>query len=92
MKKSSTWFLVVTLAFVLANSAFASDVIKIGHSVSLTGGASIWGQSEARALDMLVKKLNAMMREGKYTKEVFKQLTGKTETELDDEWRATLGK
>jgi hypothetical protein len=40
----------------------------------------------------LVKKLNAMMREGKYTKDAFKQLTGKTETELDDEWRATLAK
>ena len=31
-----------------------------------------------------------MMREGKYTKDAFKQLTGKTETELDEEWRATL--
>jgi hypothetical protein len=37
-----------------------------------------------------VRKLNAMMREGKYTKDVFKQLTGKTEKELDEEWRATL--
>jgi len=57
MKKSI--FLVVLLAFVFASSAFASEVVKIGHTVSLTGGASIWGQSEARALDMLVKKLNA---------------------------------
>jgi hypothetical protein len=40
----------------------------------------------------LVQKLNAMMREGKYTKDAFKQLTGKTETELDEEWRATLHK
>jgi Peptidase of plants and bacteria/F5/8 type C domain len=38
----------------------------------------------------IVLKLNAMMREGKYTKDAFKQLTGKTENELDDEWRATL--
>jgi hypothetical protein len=40
----------------------------------------------------IVLKLNALMREGKYTKETFKQLTGKTEKELDDEWRATLHK
>jgi Peptidase of plants and bacteria len=38
----------------------------------------------------IVKKLNALMREGKYTAETFKQLTGKTEKELDEEWRATL--
>jgi branched-chain amino acid transport system substrate-binding protein len=43
----------------LAGCACAADVIKIGHSVSLTGGASIWGQSEARAVDMLVRKINA---------------------------------
>ena len=49
----------VLLLFALAGSAFAADVIKIGHTVSLTGGASMWGQSEARALDMLVKKINA---------------------------------
>jgi len=45
--------------FALAGSATAADVIKIGHTVSLTGGASMWGQSEARALDMLVEKINA---------------------------------
>ena len=38
----------------------------------------------------IVLKLNALMREGKYTKETFRQLTGKTEKELDEEWRATL--
>jgi hypothetical protein len=38
----------------------------------------------------IVLKLNALMREGKYSKETFKQLTGKTEKELDEEWRATL--
>ena len=36
----------------------AADVVRIGHTVSLTGGASMWGQSEARAIDMLVKKIN----------------------------------
>jgi len=39
----------------------------------------------------LVRKLNKMMREGKYKEEAFKTLTGKTVQELDKEWRATLG-
>jgi branched-chain amino acid transport system substrate-binding protein len=46
------------LILVFAGAAIADDVIRIGHTVSLTGGASMWGQSEARALDMLVKKIN----------------------------------
>ena len=57
MKKSLA-LLGVLLLLVFAGSAFAADVIKIGHTVSLTGGASMWGQSEARALDMLAKKIN----------------------------------
>ena len=43
---------------VFAGTAVADDLIRIGHTVSLTGGASMWGQSEARALDMLAKKIN----------------------------------
>jgi branched-chain amino acid transport system substrate-binding protein len=39
--------------------AMAADAVRIGHTVSLTGGASMWGQSEANAVDMLVKKFNA---------------------------------
>jgi branched-chain amino acid transport system substrate-binding protein len=58
MKKS--YLLIGTLLlFVLAGAAFAADPIRIGHTVSLTGGASMWGQSVANALDMLVKKINA---------------------------------
>lgn len=57
MKKSLALFGVLLL-LVFAGSAFAADVIRIGHTVSLTGGASMWGQSEARALDMLAKKIN----------------------------------
>ena len=57
--KKSYLMLGVLLLFVLAGSAFAADPIRIGHTVSLTGGASMWGQSEANALDMLVKKINA---------------------------------
>jgi len=54
--------LVLAAAFLGASfgAAFAADnVIKIGHTVSLTGGASMWGQSEKLALEMLIKKINA---------------------------------
>jgi hypothetical protein len=38
----------------------------------------------------LVRKLNKSLREGEYRDELFKQLTGKTLQELDEEWRASL--
>jgi hypothetical protein len=38
----------------------------------------------------LVLKLNKLMRESQYKEDVFKELTGKTLPELDEEWRATL--
>jgi Peptidase of plants and bacteria/F5/8 type C domain len=38
----------------------------------------------------IVPKLNRIMREGQYQEEIFKQLTGKTVQELDEEWRSTL--
>jgi Peptidase of plants and bacteria len=38
----------------------------------------------------LVLKLNKLMREGKYKEEVFKDLTGKTVQELDEDWRTSL--
>ncbi len=38
----------------------------------------------------LVLKLNKQMRDGNYRDEVFKDLTGKTLEELDEEWRGTL--
>jgi hypothetical protein len=38
----------------------------------------------------LVIKLNAIMRDGKYQEEVWKELTGKTVEELNQEWRRTL--
>ena len=40
----------------------------------------------------LVLKLNAMMREGRFKIEAFKDLTGKTVEELDEEWLASLRK
>jgi hypothetical protein len=38
----------------------------------------------------LVKKLNALMRAGKYSDDEFQRLTGKNLKQLDEEWRATL--
>ena len=38
----------------------------------------------------VVKKLNAAMREGKYTEDIWKQATGKTLEELGKEWKQTL--
>jgi hypothetical protein len=40
----------------------------------------------------IVRKLNHLMRTGEYGEESFKELTGKTLDQLDDEWRATLTK
>ncbi|MDR1048383.1 MAG: ABC transporter substrate-binding protein [Synergistaceae bacterium] len=57
MKKSLLLCAVVVSIF--AGAALAAEPVRIGHTVSLTGGASMWGQSEANAVDMLVKKLNA---------------------------------
>jgi hypothetical protein len=38
----------------------------------------------------LVLKLNKLMRAGEYKPEIFRELTGKSIEELDEEWRATL--
>jgi hypothetical protein len=38
----------------------------------------------------LVRKLNQAMRAGEYKEEMFKDATGKTVQELDEEWRAAL--
>ena len=54
----------------------------------------------ARFLDYLVEKydkdlvlkLNKAMREGKYREDLFRESTGKTLPELDEEWRAALRK
>jgi hypothetical protein len=40
----------------------------------------------------LIQKLNAAMREGKYSDDIFKELTGKTVQTLGDEWKANLAK
>jgi hypothetical protein len=40
----------------------------------------------------LITKLNAACREGRYTDELWKEYTGKTLAELNDEWKAETGK
>lgn len=37
----------------------SADVIKIGHTVALTGDSSMWGQSEKNAVEMEIAKINA---------------------------------
>lgn len=41
------------------DSAGGGDPILIGHTVALTGGSALWGQSEQNALQMAVEKINA---------------------------------
>ncbi|MCL2767399.1 MAG: ABC transporter substrate-binding protein [Synergistaceae bacterium] len=59
MKKFVIFCFSIMLTLSFAGAAFAAEVVRIGHTVSLTGGASMWGQSEANAIDMLVKKMNS---------------------------------
>jgi len=59
MRKCAGVFLLAVALLFACGTAFASGVVRIGHSVSMTGGASMWGQSEARAVDMMVERLNA---------------------------------
>ena len=40
----------------------------------------------------LVKKLNAAMRQGKYSEDLWKEYTGKTAPELAEEWKQSLEK
>ncbi len=40
----------------------------------------------------LVLKLNKLMREGQFKMDAFKELTGKTAQELDEEWLESLRK
>jgi branched-chain amino acid transport system substrate-binding protein len=42
-----------------APAADSKEPIKIGHEVALTGGSSLWGQSEKQALEMEIEKINA---------------------------------
>lgn len=40
----------------------------------------------------LIRKLNAALREGSYSSDIWKKLTGKTVDELNDEWKENLAK
>lgn len=41
---------------------------------------------------LLVKKLNVLMREGRYSEDGWKEITGKTVAELNTEWKRSLGR
>jgi len=56
--KKTLWMLALAGVF-LAGVAGAEETIRIGHTVSLTGGSSMWGLAEQNALDMLAEELNA---------------------------------
>ena len=58
MKKFTLFCAILLSCLVITSLCSASDTVRIGHTVSLTGGASMWGQSEANAVDMLVGKIN----------------------------------
>lgn len=61
MKKYVVFVVSLALVFSFAGVGYGAfpEVVRIGHTVSLTGGASMWGQSEANAVDMLVNKINS---------------------------------
>lgn len=60
---------------------------KFDASYRITGNFLDWATKQYDK--DLIRKLNAAAREGKYTEEIWKELTGKTINELGDEWRSS---
>lgn len=62
-KKWLAMFLAVAMFAILltgcGTSTAKNDVIKIGQAVALTGDNSAWGQSEKKALELEIEKINA---------------------------------
>ncbi len=63
--RTVSWLVLTTLVVLalagcvpVAPPTGATNVIKIGHEVALTGPNATWGQSEANALQMIVDKIN----------------------------------
>jgi hypothetical protein len=61
---------------------------KYTDSYRTTGHFLDWAQ--AKYDKQLVVKLNAACRQGKYSDDLWKQITGKTMDELGEEWKASL--
>jgi len=58
MKMRRALVVLSCIALLATAAQAAEDLIKVGHTVSLTGGASMWGQSEKNALELLIGKIN----------------------------------
>lgn len=67
-----------------------SDRAKYDGSYRVT--AAFLGFVVEKYNPSLVTKMNAIMRDGKYSEDVWKELTGKTVEELNQEWRRSLVK
>lgn len=60
MHKTSTFrFLAVAAAALAATSAFAQDVVKIGYSGPLSGGAALYGKNVLDGMQMAAAEVNA---------------------------------
>jgi hypothetical protein len=67
------------------------DAARARYNGSYRVTAAFLAYLTAKYDKKIVNKLNKMMREGEYKEEAFKQLTGKSIQQLDQEWRASLG-
>jgi hypothetical protein len=66
------------------------NAAKAHYNGSYRVSAAFLAYVSAQYDKQVVQKLNAACRQGKYQDEMFKQLTGKTLPELDEEWRGSL--
>jgi hypothetical protein len=64
--------------------------VRYDNSYRVTANFLDWASRKYRK--DLVPRLNAAMREGKYTPELWQELTGKTAPELGEEWKQDLQK
>lgn len=82
------WFLYEPETNGAALSKQALAQAKHDASYRTTGNFIDWVIRTYDSRGDLLKRLNAIARQGKYSSETWNELTGKTENELADEWRA----
>ncbi len=68
------------------------DPDRVNYDNSYRVTAAFLGFVVDKYQPLLVNKLNALMREGKYKEEAWKELTGKTLEELNQDWRRSLAR
>ncbi len=66
------------------------DRARYDGSYQITAAFLDYVEQEIRQGDQAALALNAALREGKYTQDLFKDFTGKTLGELGDAWKASL--